>query len=973
MSRILLCLSLLLTAGWAQVSPEYLIRVDRYFCGEEWRGPATIMIGGGRILSIESEVLAKVPAGVKVVRIQDAHLVPPLVLADSDSFLRTPAGEESVETHALATDAFDPFEDYQRLVKEGIRYAYLSAAKPRLVSGQGGVVDLHAKAPGGVIIPKAALQANVTREVYNPPQIYDPPMDPGPDNPSPPLRRQEPTTRAGAFHQLRTLLSEADRCLKGVAPLPAPGPGVPDLRPVMDVLLGKIPLRVEAEQAPDIRLVCEICSPYESLRLIIVGAAEGAEELAALKRARATVVLPAGFAPGSVDAPPEPFVAVNGRRNRDLAGLLNREGIPVVLIPPDRGQSEDLLWYAASAQGTDFGSHDVMRAVTTTPARMLGIQEPPVVEVDRAASFLLYSGDPLASAARPIIVFSEGKIAVDRRPKVPPLAITARELHTASDQGVIMDGTVVVIDGRISAVGRDVVIPWDAQRITVDTLAPGFIDALGQAGIRGYRELGDGALIPGAPLSPLPMDTPPSTFFDPEFPDVKAAATSGVTAMALVPRGGRAVAGQFSIVKTHGDPSRTSLVREQGGVFLDYQTAPAAEANRGALGSFLKEGKDYNEAFKKYEKEKAEFDKKNAADSSATELKQRVLRPARRPSFREWEGVFQGRIYGGILPPGGVAIRFTIDSATESEVKARVESLPGESEPLSVTLERKGRNLTGTIDRQGVDITVEMQLWRNEISGTWRTKAQEGSILLTRDDASDGQGSDADVSQSGGNGEKDASKAGAKSNGEKPAGDKPAEQEKKPEAPRAPKVVKAREPLRGIVRGEHPLYLSVRGLDELKELVAVTRGDYDVRTVLLSPELAPDSLDTLDELGAALLVGPTSVRREKGKVINPAALAVARGIPVIIGSGQAGDSRGLYAAASYLVRCGLGRTEALKAMTAWAALVLNVSDRIGSIEVGKDADLCLIRGRLFEPGSEVTGAVIDGRLLGHKAAEGDER
>ena len=49
-------------------------------------------------------------------------------------------------------------------------------------------------------------------------------------------------------------------------------------------------------------------------------------------------------------------------------------------------------------------------------------------------------------------------------------------------------------------------------------------------------------------------------------------------------------------------------------------------------------------------------------------------------------------------------------------------------------------------------------------------------------------------------------------------------------------------------------------------------------------------------------------------------------------------------------------------MTIQPARLLGVEDRVGSLEVGKDADLVLWNGEPFEPTSRVIGVIVDGVL-----------
>ncbi len=58
---------------------------------------------------------------------------------------------------------------------------------------------------------------------------------------------------------------------------------------------------------------------------------------------------------------------------------------------------------------------------------------------------------------------------------------------------------------------------------------------------------------------------------------------------------------------------------------------------------------------------------------------------------------------------------------------------------------------------------------------------------------------------------------------------------------------------------------------------------------------------------------------------------------------------------------GLAQDAALRALTMAPAELLGVSDRVGSIEVGKIANLTVMRGDLFAPTSRVTQVFVDGR------------
>lgn len=60
------------------------------------------------------------------------------------------------------------------------------------------------------------------------------------------------------------------------------------------------------------------------------------------------------------------------------------------------------------------------------------------------------------------------------------------------------------------------------------------------------------------------------------------------------------------------------------------------------------------------------------------------------------------------------------------------------------------------------------------------------------------------------------------------------------------------------------------------------------------------------------------------------------------------------------VEAGLSRADAVRALTLNAAEIYGVSDRLGSIEKGKIANMILVRGDVFEPASRVEYVFVDG-------------
>jgi imidazolonepropionase-like amidohydrolase len=97
---------------------------------------------------------------------------------------------------------------------------------------------------------------------------------------------------------------------------------------------------------------------------------------------------------------------------------------------------------------------------------------------------------------------------------------------------------------------------------------------------------------------------------------------------------------------------------------------------------------------------------------------------------------------------------------------------------------------------------------------------------------------------------------------------------------------------------------------------------------------------------------------------NNAAMLEELGVPFALsGRGSLDHDERLYVQPAYAVRGGASRAAALAAVTLTPAKILGLEDRVGSLEVGKDADLCLWSGQPGEFTAAVVGVVLNGELV----------
>jgi imidazolonepropionase-like amidohydrolase len=92
-----------------------------------------------------------------------------------------------------------------------------------------------------------------------------------------------------------------------------------------------------------------------------------------------------------------------------------------------------------------------------------------------------------------------------------------------------------------------------------------------------------------------------------------------------------------------------------------------------------------------------------------------------------------------------------------------------------------------------------------------------------------------------------------------------------------------------------------------------------------------------------------------------AAIMAAHGVNVSLNSDDDERARRLYWEAAKAVKYGgVSEIEALKMVTLNPAWQLGVDKRVGSIEVGKDADIAIFSAHPFDPATRVEMTLVDG-------------
>jgi len=92
-----------------------------------------------------------------------------------------------------------------------------------------------------------------------------------------------------------------------------------------------------------------------------------------------------------------------------------------------------------------------------------------------------------------------------------------------------------------------------------------------------------------------------------------------------------------------------------------------------------------------------------------------------------------------------------------------------------------------------------------------------------------------------------------------------------------------------------------------------------------------------------------------------AAALASQGVPIAFQSDAENAARDVPRLARSCVRGGLDPTEALKALTIEPARLFKIDDRVGSLKVGKDADLLVFSGPPMDPASRLLRVYVNGK------------
>ena len=386
----------------------------------------TVLIRGGKIAAVGVNV--PIPNDATVVDASGKYVMPGLI--DAMSYFGIDAQDlaessEPITPELRIIDAYDPTGQgfasgagplrANELLIGGVTAQYVGPGDATIVSGQGAIVktagrslaDLVVKEPAGMDLSVGAGPTKTFRAKNRTPNTHPAVMS---------LLRQS-LIKAQEYDRAWQAYRGSDSA-RGRTAAPKREPGMDAL---VKMLHRQMPARIQANTVTDIRGAMRLADEF-GFDLIINGGAQAyqmKDELAAKK-------IPVVLGPIS-----HPFIS--GEEIPDLkeypapdernAGWLRQAGVPIAIASYSHGlgglaqpiTAKWLLIDAALAEGYGLSEDDILRALTLSPAQILGVADRlGSLEVGKDADVIVLDGPPLKMKTWVERVYVSGELVYDR-------------------------------------------------------------------------------------------------------------------------------------------------------------------------------------------------------------------------------------------------------------------------------------------------------------------------------------------------------------------------------------------------------------------------------------------------------------------------------------------------------------------------------------------------------------------------------
>ncbi len=170
-----------------------------------------------------------------------------------------------------------------------------------------------------------------------------------------------------------------------------------------------------------------------------------------------------------------------------------------------------------------------------------------------------------------------------------------------------------------------------------------------------------------------------------------------------------------------------------------------------------------------------------------------------------------------------------------------------------------------------------------------------------------------------------------------------------------------------VLRGEIPLKAHVHRADDILTAVRIAK-EFRLRMTLDHCSEGHLIMEELQEAGFPAIVGPDMASRNKIEVQNMAfktvGLLAKQGILTAVTTDHpVSKIQFLPICAGLAVKAGMPQEEGLRSITINAARICGVDERVGSLAVGKDADVVIFDGSPMEVITRTLCTIIEGKIV----------
>ncbi|MCO5296185.1 MAG: amidohydrolase family protein [Fimbriimonadaceae bacterium] len=537
-----------------------------------------ILVRGGKIAAIGPHLAA--PAGVQVIDARGKVVTPGLVDAHahrgSDG---TNEGTDSITAEVRIGDVINPFaKNVWQAVASGETTGMVLHGSANAIGGQSMVMKFkYGRPPQELPVPDAprmikfALGENVTR------------MSSADSTRYPRTRMGVESVYRRAFEEARKYMAEWDaygRTLEGPRPRK-------DLRleTLADILRKRIWVQCHSYRADEMLMMVRLSQEY-GFKLNLQHALEAYKIAPELAKAGVGASVFADSWAYKLEAYDN--IPYN-------TAICTRAGVLMSINTDSLGGTVALNVDAAKPMR--FGGmteQQCLEFITINPAKQIGVDKRTgTLEVGKDADIAIWDGHPLSVYSRCAMTLIEGEVYFQRRdafgvdkasttknvldshprrapqtlPASAAYAVIGATLHPVSGP-VIEGGTIVFVNGTITAIGKDVAVPSSAARIDGTGLHvyPGFIDG---SNTMGLSEIG-GIDVMGSPseAGSYQPDLKALTGVQVQSAHFETARFNGITNVMTHPSGG-VVSGRGAVIHTFGWTAESMGLQNPGPLWVN--------------------------------------------------------------------------------------------------------------------------------------------------------------------------------------------------------------------------------------------------------------------------------------------------------------------------------------------------------------------------------------------------------------------